>query len=72
MTTEAILKWRSMETYQSGGMALFWVDTGYDQYPVYGYINIDGEIWDDNDAGYGDGNNAVLWSEFSPPKPDLN
>ncbi|KZL11710.1 hypothetical protein [Pseudovibrio sp. Ad26] len=70
MSIQTTLSWRTMDTYNKGDKVLFWVASGCEEFPVYGYINIDGEIWDENGAGFGSGNKARLWAKFSPP--DLN
>lgn len=65
------LRWQSMRTYEPGSPALFWVNDGVAEYPVYGAIEkrtADNKptIWDDNDFGY-DAANAVLWTPFKKP-----
>ncbi|WP_159096982.1 hypothetical protein [Pseudovibrio sp. Alg231-02] len=70
MSIQTTLNWRTMDTYNKGDKVLFWVANGCEEFPVYGYINIDGEIWDENGVGFGSGNKARMWARFSPP--DLN
>lgn len=62
--------WQKMDTYQTGREALFWVDDGVAEYPVYGRFWPDapeGPVISDNN-GYGYSGNAVRWAEFEPPQ----